>query len=112
MANDTRKPGDEKEIPAFGRDSIEMAMRQRIARDDRGDREEELDAALGAAKSARVGDDAPGLSARHPRADVDDESGADDDRHAAGARADGRGHEPPNGAARWCRGINAARARR
>jgi hypothetical protein len=30
MEHCTRKPGDEKEIPAFGRDSIEQAMRLRI----------------------------------------------------------------------------------
>ena len=55
MEHCTRKPGDEKEIPTFGSDSIEQAMRQRI-RDTIEDLvNEELDAALGAVKSARVG---------------------------------------------------------
>ena len=48
-------------------------------------------------KSARVGDDAPGLSAWDARADADDESGADDDRDAAGARA----IAPTGRAAEW-----------
>ena len=30
MGHCTKKPGDEKEIPAFGPDSIELAMRLRI----------------------------------------------------------------------------------
>ena len=51
--------------------------------------EEELEAALGAATSARVGDGAPGLSAWDPRADVDDESGADERSRCRG-RACGR----------------------
>jgi hypothetical protein len=55
MEHCTRKPGDEKEIPAFGRDSIEQAMRQRIRETIEALVKEELDAALGAPKSARVG---------------------------------------------------------
>jgi hypothetical protein len=30
MEHCTKKPGDEKEIPAFDHDSIEIAMRRRI----------------------------------------------------------------------------------
>jgi putative transposase len=55
MEHCTRKPGDEKEIPEFGFDSIEQAMRRRIRETIEELVKEELDAALGAAKSARVG---------------------------------------------------------
>jgi putative transposase len=55
MEHCTKKPGDEKEIPAFGPDSIELAMRQRIRATIEELVNEELDAALGAVKSARVG---------------------------------------------------------
>jgi transposase-like protein len=56
MEHCTRKPGDEKEMPAFGRDSIEQAMRLRIRDTIEELVKEELDAALGAQKSARVGE--------------------------------------------------------
>ena len=56
MENCTRKPGDEKAIPAFGPDSIELAMRVRVRETIAAIVEEELEAALGARKSARVGD--------------------------------------------------------
>ena len=56
MKDCTRKPGDEKEIPAFGVDSIEATMRMRIRTTIEELVKEELDAALGAAKSARVGE--------------------------------------------------------
>ena len=56
MENGTRKPGDEKGIPEFGPDSIELAMRLRIRDTIEELVKEELDAALGAVKSARVGD--------------------------------------------------------
>jgi putative transposase len=56
MEHCTSKPGDEKEIPAFGADSIEMAMRLRIRDTIEELVKQELDAALGAGKSARVGD--------------------------------------------------------
>jgi transposase-like protein len=60
MEHCARKPGDEKEIPEFSRDSIEQAMRLRI-RDTIEDLvKEELDAALGAPKSARVGEQRQG----------------------------------------------------
>jgi transposase-like protein len=55
MEHCTKKLGDEKEIPEFGKDSIELAMRQRIRDTIEELVKEELDAALGAAKSARVG---------------------------------------------------------
>lgn len=55
MEHCTRKPGEEKEIPDFGRDSIEQAMRLRIRDTIEELVKEELDAALGAPKSARVG---------------------------------------------------------
>lgn len=56
MEDCTRKPGDEKEIREFGSDSIEMAMRLRIRDTIEELVKQELDAALGAVKSARVGD--------------------------------------------------------
>jgi hypothetical protein len=56
MEHCAKKPGDEKEIPAFGPDSIEMAMRLRIRDTIEELVKQELDAALGAVKSARVGE--------------------------------------------------------
>lgn len=56
MEHCTKKPADEKEIPAFGPDSIEMAMRTRIRETIEDLVQEELDAVLGATKSARVGE--------------------------------------------------------
>jgi transposase-like protein len=60
MENGIRKPGDEKAIPEFGPDSLEMAMRLRIRDTIEELVKEELDAALGAAKSARVGEQRQG----------------------------------------------------
>jgi transposase-like protein len=60
MKDCTRKPGDEKEIPAFGSDSIEAMMRDRVRATIEAIVEEELEAALGARKSARVGDERQG----------------------------------------------------
>ena len=60
MEHCTRKPGDEKAIPEFGRDSIEQAMRLRIRDTIEELVKEELDAALGAPKSARVGEQRQG----------------------------------------------------
>src|SRR5688572_1436857 len=56
MEHCTKKPGEEKEIPAFGPDSIETAMRLRIRDTIEELVHQELDAALGAVKSARVGE--------------------------------------------------------
>jgi transposase-like protein len=60
MEHCTKKPVDEKEIPAFGPDSIEIAMRTRIRETIEALVEEELDAALGARKSVRVGESRQG----------------------------------------------------
>jgi transposase-like protein len=60
MDNCTKKPGDEKEIPEFGPDSIEIAMRARIRETIEAFVEEELEAALGARKSVRVGESRQG----------------------------------------------------
>ena len=60
MEHCTKKPGDEKEIPEFGPDSIEMVMRARIRETIEAFIEEELDAALGARKSVRVGESRQG----------------------------------------------------
>ena len=56
MEHCTKKAGEEKEIPAFGPDSIELAMRLRIRDTIEELVKQELDAALGAVKSARVGE--------------------------------------------------------
>ena len=56
MEHCTKKPSEEKEIPAFGPDSIEMAMRLRIRDTIEELVQQELEAALGAVKSARVGE--------------------------------------------------------
>lgn len=56
MEHCTKKPGDEKEVPAFGPDSIEVVMRLRIRDTIEELVHQELDAALGAVKSARVGE--------------------------------------------------------
>jgi transposase-like protein len=56
MEHCSKKPGDEKEIPAFGPDSIELAMRLRIRDTIEELVQQELAAALGAVKSARVGE--------------------------------------------------------
>jgi transposase-like protein len=56
MEHCTKKPGDGKAIPVFGPDSIEMAMRLRIRDTIEALVHQELDAALGAVKSARVGE--------------------------------------------------------
>jgi transposase-like protein len=55
-----RKLGGEKGIPEFGPDSIEQAMRLRIRETIEDLVKEELDAALGATKSARVGEQRQG----------------------------------------------------
>src|SRR5690606_3463698 len=111
MEHCTKKPGEEKEVPAFGPDSIELAMRLRIRDTIEELVQQELESALGAVKSARVGATRQGH--RHgtrertlttslgpttiamPRARVragegtraDAERGAGDDRGAAGAGA-------------------------
>ena len=54
MEHCTRKAEDEKAIPEFGPDTIEMAMRARVRETIEAIVEEELDAALGARRSARV----------------------------------------------------------
>lgn len=56
MEHCTRKPGNEEAIPAFGQDTIERRMRSRIRETIEAIVEEELEVALGAEKSARVGD--------------------------------------------------------
>ena len=56
MEHCTKKPGDEKEIPAWGPDTIEARMRTRIRETIEIVVEQELEAALGAALSARVGE--------------------------------------------------------
>lgn len=90
MEHCTRKPGDEKAIPQFGRDSIEQAMRLRIRDTIEELVKEELDAALGARKSARVGELRQGY--RHGARDrtLTHQPGTRDVRDAAGADPAGR----------------------
>ena len=76
-----------KSFRRSGRDSIEVAMRQRVRETIEAIVEEELEAALGAREVGARRRRAPGLSAWDARADADDEPGTDDDRDAAGARA-------------------------
>jgi putative transposase len=56
MEHCTSKPGNAKEIPPFGPDTIEARMRARIRETIEAIVEEELEAAVGAAKSMRVGE--------------------------------------------------------
>jgi transposase-like protein len=60
MEHCTSKPGDEKEVPVFGADTIEARMRLRIRETIEAIVAEELESALGARKSARVGDERQG----------------------------------------------------
>ena len=55
MEDCTRKPSDGEEIPEFGPDSIEVAMRRRVRETIEAIVVEELETALGARPSARVG---------------------------------------------------------
>jgi len=56
MEHCTRKPGSEEESAAYGPDAIETRMRVRIRETIQALVEEELEAVLGAEKSARVGE--------------------------------------------------------
>lgn len=56
MEHCTRTAGEEKEVPDFGPDTIEARMRTRIRETIEAIVEEELEAAMGAAKSVRVGE--------------------------------------------------------
>jgi Transposase, Mutator family len=56
MKDCTGKPGDGKEVPTWGPDTIEARMRTRIRETIEMVVEEELEAALGAAPSVRVGE--------------------------------------------------------
>ncbi len=103
----TRKAEDEKATPAFGFDTIEMAMRARVRETIEAIVEEELEAALGARKSARVGDTRQGYRHATPRADADDQPGADDDRDAAGASPAAPTGRAASGVARLIRALSA-----
>ena len=56
MEHCTKKPGSEKEVQSYGPDAIETRMRGRIRETIQALVEEELEAVLGAEKSARVGE--------------------------------------------------------
>ena len=92
MKDSTTKQADGEGRPAFGPDTIEAEMRGRVRETIEAIVQEELEAALGARKSARVGDDAERLSSREPRTDADDELRASDDQ-----RCLGRGSAAPTG---------------
>jgi putative transposase len=65
MKDCTSKAEHEKAIPTFGPDSIEALMRTRVRETIEAIVEEELEAALGARKSARVGDTRHGYRHGH-----------------------------------------------
>lgn len=90
MEHCTSKFGDEKGIPAFGRDRIEQAMRLRIRDTIEELVNEELDAALGAPKSARVAAQRQGYRHGTRERTIDHQSGAGDVCDAAGTDAAGR----------------------
>ncbi|MBX3023527.1 transposase [bacterium] len=88
MGSDSKgtRPGE-----AFGRDSIEQVMRERIRETIEVLVEEELEAALGAAKSARVGGERVGYRhGRRPRT-LKHQRGTDDVRAAASPGCDAAG---------------------
>jgi hypothetical protein len=94
MAKDTKNEPRAEAEPANVRGGLEMAIRERARMLIDAIVEEELEHALGAAPSVRVGPARAGY--RHgTRPDVDHESGAHDVRHAsrpcghAGGRHDG-----------------------
>ena len=64
---DSRKDTSGKERPVFGPDTIETRMRIGFARRSRRIVQEELEAALGAEKSARVGTRGKGIATAHGR---------------------------------------------
>jgi hypothetical protein len=90
MEHCTKKAGDEKEIPLFGRDSVEQAMRQRIRETIEALVKEELDAALGASTSARVGEQRQGYRHGTRERTLTNQPGARDVRDATGADPAGR----------------------
>lgn len=67
MNHSTPKQADSEGLPAFGPDTIEAEMRQRVRETIEAIVQEELEAALGARKSTRVGDTRHGY--RHGRRD-------------------------------------------
>lgn len=60
VASDSRKRGEEEAGPRFGADTIERVMRERVREAIEAIVEEELEVALGAACSARVGEERRG----------------------------------------------------
>ena len=64
MEHCTKKPGEEKEIPAFGPDCIELSMRLRIRDTIEALEKEDLESAFGAPKSARLGEQRHGTRER------------------------------------------------
>jgi len=87
MAKDTKNEQRAEAETTAVRGGLEMAIRQRARMFIDAIVEEELEIALGAAPSVRVGEARAGY--RHgTRTDVDDEPRADDVRDAAGATRD------------------------
>jgi putative transposase len=91
MAKDSRKVSSEKAVRAEEATTLETLIRRRARGLIDAIVEEELEAALGAAESARVGPARQGYRHGTQRADVDDKSGADHLRHAARSGEDRRG---------------------
>ena len=99
MAKDSRKVSGDEAVCADEATSLETLIRRRARGLIDAIVDEELEAALGAAESARVGVARQGYRHGTPRADVDDESGADDLRDAARPRARRWRARLPNGGA-------------
>ncbi len=88
MGSDSRKP-ETGEARAFGPDTIECVMRERVRATIEVIVEEELEAALGAAPVGAGGRAAGRVSPRDAAAHADHEPGAGDDHDATGPARDG-----------------------
>ena len=106
MQDSTTKTAAGGRLPTFGPDTIETLMRARVRTTIEAIVQEELDAALGAAKSARVGETRQGYRHGESRADADDQPGG-----RRRSRCPARGFrrltaQPRSGAVRRSRAIS------
>ena len=109
MAKDSRKvSSDRSRAVQTSATTLETLIRQRARGLIDAIVEEELEAALGAAPSARVGAARQGYRHGTRERTLTTSLGPTTVRDAAGPRADGGGRARPNGGASWCRAINAA----
>jgi putative transposase len=77
-----------------GKGSLEELMRERIRATIEAILDEELEAVLGAGRSARVGSGSSRISAREAATNAEHQSGCDDDSDAAGAAGERQWGEP------------------